>query len=79
MSGQQTTIRLIDVDDAAAIVEHRIRDAKAFAPWEPEQPESFYTVEGQRARIEQMLEGYRGVRGLAFSGQWFGRFFHAAI
>lgn len=58
MSSQQTTIRLIDVADAAAIAEHRIRDSKAFAPWEPAQPDSFFTVEGQVARIEQLLEGY---------------------
>lgn len=58
MPSRQTAIRLIDVEDAAAIAAHRIRDAKAFAPWEPAQPDSFFTAEGQVARIEQLLEGY---------------------
>jgi ribosomal-protein-alanine N-acetyltransferase len=60
MCGRQTTIRLIDVEDARAVAEHRSRDAKAFTSWEPEQPESFYTVEGQRDRIEQLLQAHRG-------------------
>ena len=59
MPGQQTTVRLIDVADAAAVAAHRARDAKAFVPWEPAQPDSFFTAEGQAARIEQLLEGYR--------------------
>ena len=59
MSGRQTMIRLIDAEDAAAIAEHRSRDAMAFASWEPEQPANFYTLEGQRARIEQLLKAHR--------------------
>jgi len=55
MTGQTTTIRLIDILDAAAITAHLVRDADAFSPWEPEQLPSFYTVAGQVERIEQLL------------------------
>jgi ribosomal-protein-alanine N-acetyltransferase len=54
---QKTSIRLIGTGDAAAIAAHRIRDAEAFAPWEPAQPARFYTTEGQVERIEQLLAG----------------------
>ena len=59
MPGRQTTIRLIDAEDAPAIAEHRSRDATTFAPWEPEQPERFHTVGGQRDRIEQLPQTHR--------------------
>jgi len=59
MLGPNTTIRLISREDAAVVAAHRVRDAQAFAPWEPEQPADFYTVEGQLERIEQLIEGYR--------------------
>lgn len=59
MPSQATTIRLIATEDAEAIAAHRIRDVEAFTPWEPAQPASFYTTEGQIERIEQLLEGYR--------------------
>lgn len=54
-----TTIRLLDVGDAAAIAEHRARDAEAFAPFEPAQPAAFYTSAGQAERIERILQGHR--------------------
>jgi ribosomal-protein-alanine N-acetyltransferase len=59
MPNEKTAIRLIGTGDAAAIAAHRIRDAEAFTPWEPAQPASFYTTEGQIERIEQLLEGHR--------------------
>jgi hypothetical protein len=59
VSNQKTTVRLIDTEDAAAIAAHRVRDMVAFTPWEPAQPTTFYTTEGQVERIEQLLQGYR--------------------
>jgi len=59
MPEQTTTIRLIGAQDAAAIAAHRRRDERAFAPWEPARPASFFTVEGQIERTEELLEGHR--------------------
>lgn len=59
MPGQKTNIRLINTQDAAAIAAHRLRDERAFAPWEPAQPASFYTTEGQIERIEGLLREHR--------------------
>ncbi|MFG2429297.1 GNAT family N-acetyltransferase [Streptomyces sp. NPDC048590] len=54
-----TRIRLIEPADAAPIAAHRIRDVEAFRPWEPDQPEHFFTAEGQAERIDRLLAGYR--------------------
>lgn len=54
-----TEIRLIDVGDAEVIAAHRARDADAFARWEPSRPADFYTADGQRERIEQLLDDHR--------------------
>jgi hypothetical protein len=54
-----TEIRLIDVGDADAIAAHRARDADAFARWEPSRPADFYTADGHRERIEQLLDDHR--------------------
>jgi ribosomal-protein-alanine N-acetyltransferase len=49
------TLRIAEQDDApalaAALVENR-------GPWEPYRPESFFTVEGQRARLEAQAREY---------------------
>ena len=54
-----TMIRLIEPTDAAPIAAHRARDVEAFRPWEPLQPADFFTPEGQSARIDRLLAGYR--------------------
>jgi ribosomal-protein-alanine N-acetyltransferase len=59
LPSQNTSIRLIDAQDAVAIAAHRARDVETFARWEPSQPASFYTPGGQSDRIERMLEGRR--------------------
>jgi ribosomal-protein-alanine N-acetyltransferase len=56
---RRTEIRLIEPADAEVIADHRIRDAVAFTPWEPAQPASFYTVDGQAQRIGQLLAAHR--------------------
>jgi ribosomal-protein-alanine N-acetyltransferase len=54
-----TEIRLIDVGDADAIAARRARDADAFARWEPSRPADFSSADGQRERIEQLLDDHR--------------------
>ncbi|MER5409421.1 GNAT family protein [Streptomyces sp. NPDC002769] len=53
-----TRIRLIEPTDAALIAAHRVRDVEAFRPWEPVQPDGFFTTEGQAERIDRLLAGY---------------------
>lgn len=55
MSGPVTHIRLITLDDAEAITAHICRDAEATARWDPPRSPDYYTLEGQRRRIERML------------------------
>ncbi|MFE6040730.1 GNAT family N-acetyltransferase [Streptomyces sp. NPDC056452] len=57
--GSSTRIRLIEPADAAPIAAHRVRDVEAFRPWEPAQSADFFTPEGQAARIDSLLAGYR--------------------
>jgi ribosomal-protein-alanine N-acetyltransferase len=59
MTLSTTEIRLIEPDDAGALAVHRIRDAEAFAPWEPDQPDDFYSFEGQRRRVDELLSDHR--------------------
>ncbi|MGV9419020.1 GNAT family N-acetyltransferase [Streptomyces sp. NPDC003674] len=54
-----TSIRLIEPTDAGPIAAHRVRDFETFRPWEPDQPASFFTPEGQAERIDRLLAGYR--------------------
>jgi ribosomal-protein-alanine N-acetyltransferase len=63
---QVTGIRLIDAEDAAALAAHLARDAEAFARWEPDRAPEFYTVDGQRARIENLLSEHKS--GTAWPG-----------
>jgi [ribosomal protein S5]-alanine N-acetyltransferase len=55
MGSPATHIRLISLDDAEAITAHQRRDAEATARWDPPRSPDFYTLEGQRRRIERML------------------------
>ncbi len=48
--------RLVSLDDAPVLAElHRTHRA-FLAPWEPARPEEYFTVQGQRAVIEGVLE-----------------------
>lgn len=55
MNTPQTTIRLLEPDDAGVLAAYYARDAEAFARWDPEWPPDYYTEAGQRARIERTL------------------------
>ncbi|MBT0769866.1 GNAT family N-acetyltransferase [Kineosporia sp. J2-2] len=54
----KTGIRLVDVSDAEVLAAHLARDRASFARWEPAQPDEYFTVAGQSARIRRLLEQY---------------------
>lgn len=54
-----TVTRIASVADAAALA-ITLRENRAFlAPWEPVRGDDYFTVEGQRAALEQALDAYR--------------------
>lgn len=53
-----TSVRLIDVADAAAIADHRARDAGRFSRWEPARTDDFFTADGQARLIERLLDDH---------------------
>jgi ribosomal-protein-alanine N-acetyltransferase len=55
MNDTKTSIRLIRSDDAETLAAHLVRDAVAFARWDPERPLDYYTAASQRQRIERSL------------------------
>lgn len=57
-AARTTGIRLIDVADASTLATQLADDADANARWQPAQPASYYTLAGQAARIQGLLEGY---------------------
>lgn len=57
-TGEVSTIRLVTLDDAPALVELLVRDRAFMAPWEPDRPEVHYTLEGQREALEKALEAH---------------------
>jgi ribosomal-protein-alanine N-acetyltransferase len=59
MSSPATDIRLVTTGDVDAITEHLRRDAEVTARWNPAFPPGYYTLDGQRRRIEGMLDRHR--------------------
>ena len=59
MSSPATDIRLITLHDADAITEHLRRDRETKGRWEPAYPPDYFTLDGQRQRIERMLGRHR--------------------
>jgi ribosomal-protein-alanine N-acetyltransferase len=55
MSSPATSIRLITAGDAEAVTEHIVRDRESMSRWDPSFPPDYYTLDGQRRRIERML------------------------
>ena len=66
MPTADTEIRLIELADADVLAAHQARDREASAPWEPARPDAFFTPEGQRARIQELLADHR--RGSRWPG-----------
>jgi ribosomal-protein-alanine N-acetyltransferase len=51
-------VRLIAVEDAAPLSELLRVNREFLAPWEPVRPEEYFTTDGQRRAIEEVLEHY---------------------
>ena len=73
-----TSIRLVTMDDAPAVAALFTQNRDFLAPWEPDRGIDFFSVEGQRAVLEEALE--RHEQGLTYphvildeSGQIIGR------
>ena len=49
-------VRPLALDDAEALAAAYTRNREHLARWDPQRAEEFFTVEGQRAEIEQRLE-----------------------
>ena len=55
-------IRLVAVDDAPVLAELLTANREFLAPWEPTHAEDFFTVDGQRAAIDNVvIEHERGI------------------
>jgi ribosomal-protein-alanine N-acetyltransferase len=48
-------LRPLAAGDAPALLDAYLRNREHLAPFEPTRPESFYTLEGQQARLEQFV------------------------
>lgn len=66
MPTADTEIRLIELADAEALAAHQARDREASAPWEPARPDAYFSPEGQRVRIQELLADHR--RGSRWPG-----------
>ncbi len=72
MNSPVTHIRLITAGDAEALTEHLCRDRETKARWEPAYSTDYYTLAGQRQRIEWMLGRHRSGEswpGVVLDGQ----------
>ncbi len=55
-------IRLVTIDDAPALADLLTANRKFLAPWQPIRAEAFFTIEGQREAIDNVLnEHERGI------------------
>ncbi len=59
-------VRPLRMDDAAGLAAAYVRNREHLAPWEPVRPDSFFTVEGQRAAVAAQLELEASLRGAAW-------------
>lgn len=50
------TIRVAGLGDAGELAEALARNRAYLLPWEPDRPEGFFTEEGQRSRLADLLE-----------------------
>lgn len=53
-----TSTRLLTVDDAPVLAELLRANRDFLTPWQPTRSDEFYTVAGQRAEIERVLESH---------------------
>jgi ribosomal-protein-alanine N-acetyltransferase len=59
-------IRRLEGDDAEALLDLRLRNREFFQPFEPQYPESHFTLEGQREGIEQVIQNWENGTGYGF-------------
>ncbi len=59
-------LRELRASDAAGLVDAYVKNRAHLAPWEPVRPDSFFTVDGQRAAIEQRLTDNDAGRGASW-------------
>ncbi|MFG3140546.1 GNAT family N-acetyltransferase [Streptomyces sp. NPDC048211] len=60
--GSGVRLRPVNVADAGPLAESMTRSRAYMKPWEPARPDSFYTEEGQRERLEGLLADYAAGR-----------------
>lgn len=61
------TLRLLEVTDAPALHQAYLRNREHLRPFEPVRPESFWTLEGQQARLHTVVQQSRDRSMLAFA------------
>jgi [ribosomal protein S5]-alanine N-acetyltransferase len=60
-------IRLLELDDAEALLEIRWRCRPYLEPWEPAREPGFYTLAGQRETVRGALREYEAGRAVPFA------------
>jgi len=60
-------IRPVTPDDAEELAALHLANRDFLAPFEPERPDAFYTVEGQRERLEQLVRDAAAGAGWRFA------------
>jgi len=58
MGGVEVGVRLVEVDDAAALAELLQANREFLAPWDPVRDDAYFTEERQRVDVEQVLTQY---------------------
>jgi ribosomal-protein-alanine N-acetyltransferase len=59
-----TPARPLRADDAPALARLVVENRAFLAPWDPVRPESYYSLDGQRAVVDELLAGARAGTGV---------------
>ncbi|MFC5746980.1 GNAT family N-acetyltransferase [Actinomadura rugatobispora] len=51
-------LRVVRPDDAGALARLCVANREYLRPWEPERDDAYFTVEGQRANLDDLLDAY---------------------
>jgi ribosomal-protein-alanine N-acetyltransferase len=51
-------LRVVRPDDAGALAALYVANREYLRPWEPERDDAYFTVEGQRANLDDLLDAY---------------------
>lgn len=66
LDGREIYLRLVKVEDAAKMLAYYRSNRNFLAPWEPKWPEDFFTLEGQRQRLEGLERAVQNDQGYPF-------------